>query len=235
MLSHLASAVRAHRRLCLREAAIVGGLSAAFVTLLLVVIASAPTALDRWLIGEIQAIPWGALAFVPRVGSDLGGGVYGFYLVPALAACVFVAFRRWRLVALLLAVFVLHYLLISPKLLITAHRPSPLFGVEGAGGLESFPSGHVEWAVSFYGFLAYLAWRVAPRWPRLGILALYTTIVLLTVLGRIELGRHWPVDTAAGALAGLLALRVLIALHAWPAAGRGQHAAGDRSASPAPA
>ena len=217
MLSRLACAVHANRRVCLREAAIVGGLAGTFVLLLLVVIASAPTPLDRRLGGSIQSIPWGELAFIPRVGSDLGGGVYGFYLVPTLAACVFAALWRWRLVALLLAVFALHYLMISPKQFITAHRPSPLFGVEGAGGLESFPSGHVEWAVSFYGFLAYLAWRAAPRWPRLAILALYATVVLVTVLGRIELGRHWPVDTVAGVLAGLLAFRVLIALHAWPA------------------
>ncbi len=224
MLSRLAAAVRAKRRVYLCEAALVGSLTAAFLTLLLVVSVSAPTSVDRRLGGAIQSIPWGDLAFIPRIGSDLGGGVYGFYLVPALVTSGFVALRRWRLVALLLAIFVLHYLLISPKLLVTAYRPSPLFGVEGAGGLESFPSGHVEWAVSFYGFLAYLVWRVSPRWWRPAVLLIYTTVVLLTVLGRIELGRHWPVDTLAGALAGLIALRIIVALHAWPAAGPPQRA-----------
>jgi len=35
------------------------------------------------------------------------------------------------------------------------------------------------------------------------------------MLGRIELGKHWPVDTLAGLIAGLIALRIVIAIHAW--------------------
>ena len=204
------------RDACIREVVIVGGLLAAFLTLLLVVDRSAPTPFDRRLAGEIQAIPWGELAVIPRLGSDLGGGVFGLYVAPAVAAAAFVARRRWRLLALLLAVFALHFVTISPKLFITAHRPSPAFGVEGAGGLASFPSGHVQWAVSFYGFLAYLAWRAAPERLRVAVLPTYAAIVLGTMLGRIELGRHWPVDTVAGVLAGLIALRLVIVLHAWP-------------------
>jgi undecaprenyl-diphosphatase len=179
-------------------------------------VAAAPTTFDRWVAGSIQSIPWGAFEAIPRAGSDLGGGVYGFYVIPAVAAVVFAALRRWRLLALLLAVFVLHYLLISPKLFITAYRPSPDFGVQGAGGLESFPSGHVQWAVSFYGFLAYLVWRVAPARLRFAVLPAYAAVVIGTMLGRIELGRHWPIDTLAGVVVGLIALRLVIVLHAWP-------------------
>jgi undecaprenyl-diphosphatase len=198
-----------------RDIIVVAGLVAAFLTLLGIVSLGAPTSLDRYLAGQIQAIPWGSLAFIPRLGSDLGGGVYGFYVVPAVAATTLGALRRWRLLALLLGVFALHYLLISPKAFITAYRPSPEFGVQGAGGLESFPSGHVQWAVSFYGFLAYLAWRVVPQRLRLPLLLSYATVVLGTILGRIELGRHWPLDTLAGVLVGLIALRILVAVHAW--------------------
>jgi undecaprenyl-diphosphatase len=104
--------------------------------------------------------------------------------------------------------------LISPKLFVTAYRPSPDFGVEGVGGLHSFPSGHVQWATSFYGFLAYLAWRVAPARLRSVILLTYAGIVVAAMLGRIELGKHWPIDTLAGVLAGLIALRLIIALDA---------------------
>jgi membrane-associated phospholipid phosphatase len=194
------------------EAFVVGGLAVAFLTLLLAIDHSAPTAFDRRFADQIQAIPWGALAFVPRLASDLGGGLYGFYLAPALAAFAFAALRRWRLLALLLGVYVLHFLTISPKLFIVAHRPSPAFGVEGEGGLASFPSGHVQWAVSFYGFLAVLAWRAVPGRLRLAVPPIYAAIVLGTMLGRIELGRHWPLDTLGGVLAGLIALRLVVAL-----------------------
>jgi membrane-associated phospholipid phosphatase len=200
----------------LTELAIFGTLGAAFLTLLVLTPHGDPSSVDRAVMQDVQAIPWGAFAFIPRLGSDVGGGIYGAYLAPVIAACVFAVTRQWRLLALIVAVFALHYLLISPKLFIEANRPSPLFGVEGAGGLESFPSGHVQWATSFYGLLAFAAWRAAPtasRW-RWAILAAYALIVLGTMLGRMELGRHWPVDVLAGALVGLIALRVLVVLHA---------------------
>ena len=215
MVRRLASTITAARDVWLWELGIIGGLAAAFLTLLLVVTQAAPTAFDRRFAGEIQAIPWGALAFVPRLGSEVGGGVFGLYVAPAGAAVAFAARRRWRLLALLLAVFVLHFALISPKLFVTAYRPSPDFGVEGDGGLMSFPSGHVQWAASFYGFLAFLAWRAVPTRWRPVVPLVYGAMVLATMLGRIELGRHWPVDTLAGALAGLIALRLVVLLHGW--------------------
>lgn len=188
-----------------------------FIGLLLVVVAWAPTPVDRTLAGHLQSIPWGSLSFVPALGSDVGGGAYGFYVFPAMVGTFLAATRRWHLLIPLAAVFLLHFLLISPKLFVTAYRPSPEFGVFGAGGLESFPSGHVQWAVSFYGLLAYFGWRNTTGRTRGAILALYAAVVVLTMLGRIELGRHWPLDTLAGVLVGLISLRVLIALHRWSA------------------
>ena len=198
-----------------REAALVGGLGAAFLALLVVVVRQGPTSLDRRLAAEIQGIGWGAFAFVPRLGSDLGGDI-GFYVAPAVLAAGFVAWRQWRLLGLLLAIFVLHFVLIAPKLFVDAERPSPVYGVEGDGGPRSFPSGHVQWTASFYGFLAYLAWRAAPARWRPAIVPAYAGLVLATMLGRVELGRHWPVDTVAGALAGLIALRLVVVLDGGP-------------------
>jgi undecaprenyl-diphosphatase len=179
-----------------------------FLALLLVATFWQPTGPDRWLVERMQDLPWGFLEFLPRLGSDVGGGRFAFYLVPAIAATVFIVLRRWELLALLGALYVLHYVCISPKMFLETYRPSPVFGVEGAGGLESFPSGHVQWATSLYGFLAYVAWREL-LWTRRFVVPAYALIVLFTALGRIELGRHWPIDTVAGLLVGLLAARVL--------------------------
>lgn len=181
----------------------------AFLALLLVVTISQPTDFDRWLGGQMQAIPWGSLEFLPQGGSTLGGGWVGFYVVPAVAAISLAVLRKWKLLVLLAAAYGLHYLLITPKLFLETYRPSPVFGVEGSGGLESFPSGHVQWATSFYGFLAFVAWRELPRQTRWFVVPGYTLIVVFTMLGRIELGRHWPSDTVAGLLVGLLAARTL--------------------------
>lgn len=48
------------------------------------------------------------------------------------------------------------------------------------------------------------------------------------MLGRIDLGKHWPIDTIAGVLAGLIAVRLLTMLHDWVESG--SH---ERSPSPA--
>jgi undecaprenyl-diphosphatase len=197
------------------ELAIVGGLASTFAVLLLTVSTNGPTAFDRWLMGEIQGMNLSSLGAWAQWASDFGGGMYGVYVIPAVAGLVLAAKRQWRALALVAAVFALHYAFISPKLFIETHRPSPAFGVEGAGGLESFPSGHVEWAVSLYGFLAYLVARSFPRFS-LPIAGVYATVVVMTMLSRIELGRHWPIDTIAGLLVGLIAVRLLVALHVLP-------------------
>ncbi|MFN0095795.1 MAG: phosphatase PAP2 family protein [Dehalococcoidia bacterium] len=214
VIAHGSATSSTYRSALRREAAHLVLPLLAFVALLGVVLTGGPTEVDTWLAGRIQSIPWGAFAAIPRLGSDIGGGVYGAVAIPALTGAFLLWRRQWRLLALLGAVVVLHYVLISPKLFITAYRPSPAFGVEGAGGLESFPSGHVQWAASFYGFLAYFLIGLQPRlrWP---IIAGYVLVVAGTMLGRIELGRHWPIDTVAGVLAGVIALRLVILAERW--------------------
>lgn len=197
-----------------REILLVGLPIAIFLVLMAIVVQAAPTTFDRDLGGRLQDISWGPYESAPALVSDIGGGVYGFVLLPATAAAFLAWRRQWALLVPLVAVFALHFAAISPKTFIEAYRPSPEFGVAGAGGLESFPSGHVEWATSFYGLLAYMGWRQSQGRMRYVIVAAYGGIVAFTMLSRIELGRHWPIDTLAGALVGLVALRLLIGLHA---------------------
>jgi membrane-associated phospholipid phosphatase len=110
--------------------------------------------------------------------------------------------------------FVLAYLVGAEiKDHVTAYRPSPEFGVEGPGGGRSFPSGHVAWAVLFWGFLATLLSRGLSRRDRWMVLTVVVILVGATALGRVHLGRHWPLDTLAGALIGLAGLRVMVFIH----------------------
>lgn len=201
-----------------REILLIGPLVTGFGVLLASTTLWAPSPIDREFTRTIQGWDFGA---IPRLGSDIGGGVYGTYLLPSIVGAWFAVTRRWKLLVLLLGVFALHYLLITPKLFVTAYRPSPVFGVQGGGGLESFPSGHVQWAVSFYGLLAYLAMgQTRDNKVRAGIIAAFALVVLGTMLGRIDLGRHWLTDTLGGVIVGLIALRALVHLHRWPALDR---------------
>jgi membrane-associated phospholipid phosphatase len=82
----------------------------------------------------------------------------------ANTAAVFIWGARLAAAILLLS-FPLHVLAQFPKALIDRPRPSPDFpGIEGVGGAQSFPSGHAEYVVTFYGFLAVLLMMRARSW-----------------------------------------------------------------------
>jgi membrane-associated phospholipid phosphatase len=116
---------------------------------------------------------------------------------------------------LLLLTFPLHVLSQFPKALVDRPRPSAAFdGIIGVGGTQSFPSGHSEYVVTFYGFLAYLLMlHVANRWARAGIFAAWLVFVLATGFGRVALGRHWPLDVLTSYIIGLGLLSGMIWLH----------------------
>jgi undecaprenyl-diphosphatase len=117
--------------------------------------------------------------------------------------------------ALLLLTFPLHVLSQFPKALVERPRPSPAFdGIVGVGGGQSFPSGHAEYVVTFYGFLAYLLMLyVRGRRTRAAIFVAWLVFALATGFGRIAMGRHWPLDILASYLIGLGLLSGMIWLH----------------------
>ncbi len=125
---------------------------------------------------------------------------------------------RWgtRLeVGLLALSFPLHVLAQFPKALIDRPRPPAGFeGIEGVGGLQSFPSGHSEYVITFYGFLAFMLMvRVTRPSQRAAVLGLWLAFVLATGFGRVAAGRHWPLDVLVSYAVGLGLLSGLIWLY----------------------
>ena len=84
--------------------------------------------------------------------------------------------------------------------------PKPLFSQQRGPVLES----------RHPGFLALLAWRNTAGKAHWAIGGAFATVVLGTMLGRMELGRHWPVDVTGGLVVGLIALRIITLLHRNP-------------------
>ena len=116
---------------------------------------------------------------------------------------------------LLILTLPLHVLAQFPKALIDRPRPSPDFdGIAGIGGGQSFPSGHSEFAVTFYGMLAFaLLLHFQRTWQRATIVTGFLSLVLLTGYGRIAEGRHWPLDVLCSFLVGAALLSALVWLH----------------------
>ncbi len=135
-------------------------------------------------------------------------------LFAAIAGFLFSRGERAGAVIVLLS-FPLHVLSQFPKFFFERPRPSADFdGVSGIGGLNSFPSGHSEYVVSFYGFLAYLLIIHLPsRAQKWAVGAGFVAFALAVGFGRIAGGRHWPMDVLTSYVIGLGLLSGLIWLH----------------------
>jgi membrane-associated phospholipid phosphatase len=100
-------------------------------------------------------------------------------------------------------------------------RPRPsshLIHVDYTLSFNSFPSGHTEHVVVFYGFLLFLSLtRPVRQWRYHWALLPFQIFVVLDILvmgySRVLEGEHWVTDVLAGYLSGLLWLSLFIYLY----------------------
>lgn len=107
------------------------------------------------------------------------------------------------------------------EVLVKRPRPSPhLVHVLMPEPTPSFPSGHVEHCVVYYGFLLYLSFtKPIQQWRYSWLLIPLQIFAALTILvvgfARLYAGSHWLSDVMAGYLSGALLLTILILLYRW--------------------
>jgi len=105
--------------------------------------------------------------------------------------------------------------------LVARPRPkSPLIHVYIPEPFHSFPSGHTEHCVVYYGFLLYLSFTKPVRqwryhWLLLPLQIFAVLNVLLIGYARVLAGSHLITDALAGYLSGALMLFLLIFLYRW--------------------
>jgi undecaprenyl-diphosphatase len=106
--------------------------------------------------------------------------------------------------------------------LVARPRPTspPIHVLMPERGIPSFPSGHVENDVVYYGFLLYLSFtEPVSQWRSRWILIPFQLYAALNILfigySRVLEGSHWLNDALAGYLAGALWLALLIFLYRW--------------------
>jgi membrane-associated phospholipid phosphatase len=80
----------------------------------------------------------------------------------------------------------------------------------------SFPSGHVLYAVVFFGFLIFLTVQARRRVPWLWpIIVVLTALVVLMPFSRVLEGEHWPSDVIEALLWGCFWLLAAIQVYLW--------------------
>lgn len=100
-------------------------------------------------------------------------------------------------------------------------RPrSPLIHIYQPESVPSFPSGHTEHDMVYYGFLLYLSFTKPVRQWRyyrfLIPLQIFAVVVVFTIgYSRVLEGSHWVTDALAGYLAGALLLPLVIRVYCW--------------------
>ncbi|HET8752830.1 MAG TPA: phosphatase PAP2 family protein [Salinimicrobium sp.] len=141
------------------------------------------------------------------------GDLYG-YLIATFLVTIFLFYklRSWKFIFQLLAVIIVSGLSnLALKEVINRARPT----IEHLVTVEtlSYPSGHAMSAMSFYGFLIYLAFHIKmSRWLRGFLCVLFLFLILSIGISRIYLGVHFPSDVAGGFLAGLIWVAFCIVL-----------------------
>jgi membrane-associated phospholipid phosphatase len=139
----------------------------------------------------------------------------GAAVILSVTALLWLLRLRTESVMILLISVPLHIAANFPKAIVERARPADVIdGISGYGGMRSFPSGHAEFAITFYGFLVYVALlRIRSNIARGCLLAAWLALALAVGFARIEVGKHWPLDIVAGYVIGAGALAALIWAH----------------------
>ncbi len=141
--------------------------------------------------------------------------IYGFVFVTVLL--LYAIGIRWEAAVLLgnsVSITALNLLIKT-----IVHRPRPsvdLVRVVTKLSQYSFPSGHVMFYTSFFGFLLFLCYvLLKSKRSKIVLMSLCTLFILLIGPSRIYLGAHWASDVFGAYLFGTLWLVVTIYVYDW--------------------
>ena len=158
-----------------------------------------------WFDALMRALTW--IGFPPQA-----------YVITLLCLLfLFASGLKWETVVALVSELGSSALGLGIKVLVDRPRPSAdLVNVINQLKDYSFPSGHVLFFVTFFGFLLFLAYTLLKHsWWRTGLLFLLVGMGALIGPSRIYEGQHWASDVIAAYLLGSIWLALSVLIYRW--------------------
>ena len=174
----------------------------AFLTFLVETIPS--FGIDLQITRAIQSIHFPLFDWLMRLISWPGFSPQSIIISVLIGLLFFVSGLHWESVTSLLASLLSGVTNELVKGLIQRPRPSvDLVDVFQILSSYSFPSGHVMFYTTLFGFVWYLIYTLLKRsWMRSLLLSLLGIFILLVGISRIYLGQHWASDVLGAYLLG---------------------------------
>lgn len=139
-------------------------------------------------------------------------------IIAALIILLIYAFGlHWESVSALIGVVISTAINVLVKDLVQRPRPLPdMVSVFAKLTNYSFPSGHVMYYLSLFGFTWFLAFSLLkPSLKRTFLLVIFGVPVALVGVSRVYLGEHWASDVIGSYLLGTLLLVATIQIYRW--------------------
>ncbi|MEO8609262.1 MAG: phosphatase PAP2 family protein [Chloroflexota bacterium] len=130
---------------------------------------------------------------------------------------LFVSGLKWESVVSTLSLMGISLLGLVIKLFVARPRPSAdLVNVLNQLNSYSFPSAHVLYFTTFFGFLLFLVFTLLKHsWLRIVLLIMLSAMIGLIGMSRIYEGQHWASDVFAAYLLGSVWLSLSIYVYRW--------------------
>ncbi|SKB47091.1 phosphatase PAP2 family protein [Daejeonella lutea] len=187
---------------------VLGGIFLGFIALTILVSSFPVSVVDREFSEEIQEHQHPFIDSVMKIISWPGYAPQSIIIVLTVAAIFFLYKRRKESLFILLTM-ISGIIGRSLKILIDRPRPTDdLVLIIEKAKHQSFPSGHVLFYVSFFGFLIILMYHLKDinKSLRICVMAFCAFMIFTVPVSRIYLGAHWFTDVLGGALLGILIL-----------------------------
>jgi membrane-associated phospholipid phosphatase len=174
-------------------------------------------AIDLQVTRAIQAIHLPPFGLLMSLVSWPGFGPQDVIIAGVIILLIYAFGLRWEAVMALIAVLFTTGINVLVNDLVQRPRPSPnLVNVFAKLTSYSFPSGHVMFYLSFFGFIWFLAFTLLKPSLKRGLLLVFFGILIVLIgVSRVYLGEHWPSDVLGSYLLGSLTLAAIIQFYLW--------------------